>query len=237
MKRRARRWIRRVVIGGAAFCLAGVVIGWFLFQRIPSWYRPIELHPEDEQTVRNDLAGTQDVLGEQMVHADGRFQYRFTQDQINCWLAAREAIWPLSREWLPPELSDPFVVLDEEGVRIAATYTRGSVRSVVSARLGIAAGRDRIRIVLRGVSGGSLPVPVSWIADRLAAMDVELMPERSEGAAGPVEGHVPRLSDLPGGIEIPNEWEWHLPKIPFRVTGVDFEAGAVVVTFEPERST
>jgi hypothetical protein len=107
---------------------------------------------------------------------------------------------------------------------------------VVSARLGIEATKDRVRFVLQGVSGGSLPVPVSWIEDRLAALDVDLLPGRSGHVAEPVQRPTAKLGDLPGGIEVPNQWEWHNPKIPFRVTGVEFKPGAVAVTFAPQRT-
>jgi hypothetical protein len=183
--------------------------------------------------VLNDLTRTTDTLSERMAHADEPFRIRFRQDQINSWMAAREAIWPLAREWLPPTLSDPFIRFAPDGVRLAITYNNDTLRAVLSAQLLVSAKEDAIRVRLAEVSGGSLPVPTEWLRDELQKIDTGAWPagQRLEQQAGP--GTIPPLASLLSGADFPNAWIWWDSKRPYKITDFELEPGAVVVTFQP----
>jgi hypothetical protein len=213
-----------------------LVIGWLMFQHIPGWYRPpeIDLGGESVRRIRDDWLGTVDVLSGTIVSVDETFEHRFEQDQINAWLAIREAVWPLSREWLPPQVTQPFVAIDEDGIRLAVTYREGGIQSVVSARLKIDTTPDGIRVRLDEIAGGSLGVPAKWLGERLAAPDRGGWPagERVEWQIGGPP--LPPLSQLTEGVVFPNTWtNEQIGYRPFRILNVRCEPGALVVTLQP----
>ena len=121
------RWLWAALAGVIGVCLG---TGWLMFQHIPSWYRPLQIAPADVQSVRDDLVITVDQLSESMVKSNTQFERRFTQEQINAWLTILEKIWPASRNWLPAQLTEPFISIDKDAIRLAATYRhyRSSMR-------------------------------------------------------------------------------------------------------------
>jgi len=233
MARRWRRWLRWSLLAGSLAALGAAAVGWLMFQHIPSWYRPAAIAPGDLQAVRDDLARTFDTLSGLLIHEDGPFEYRLTQDQINAWLAAREDIWPGSREWLPPTLSEPFVSLDADGLRLAATYRQGGLQAVVSLRLTARAEREGIIVRLTQVSGGSLGIPRSWVCEHLLALDAGAWPVGKRSRLQLAGDPLPPLSSLFEGIRLPHAWIWENGKQPFRIIDLQFEPGAGVITFEP----
>ena len=57
-KHKRAKWLKRIAIGSAAAILAGVGIAWMMVQHIPAWYRPVQIPPEFEQAVLNDVLVT-----------------------------------------------------------------------------------------------------------------------------------------------------------------------------------
>ena len=197
------------------------VAGWLMFQHIPAWYAPPAVGPEAEDAVFNDWLGTMDVLTGQLINSPGPFEHRFTQRQINEWIAIREAKWPDARNWLPPGVTDPFVTIGPEGIRLAATVQKGRLRTVASVRLSLAVGQGGIKLALRDVDVGSLSVPKAFIDKYLDQISAEL--ESEDWCTG----------DLRRGFLLENRHVWPNGKKPFRITGLRFEPGACVVRFEP----
>lgn len=229
---RCLRWTAAAVLG-----LLGATVGilWLMFQHIPGWYHPAQIPREDNaiQRVKNDLVRTQEVLSEWLVNVDEPFQHRFTAEQINAWLAIREDIWPLAREWLPPEFSDPCIYMDEQDLRLAVTYRKGDLRTVLTLSLEAHADEDGIHLRIREISAGSLTIPRSWIERELARLDDgrwpagTLLPYQSD------DRPLPKLTELHEGAEFPNAWESWNVKRRFRIIGLQFEPSAMVVTIEP----
>jgi hypothetical protein len=236
------------------FTLAGLGLGaflltaWLTFQHVPDWYRPVALAPDQVKAAQDDLIET--FYGESgrsfnqiLAHAAGPFQYRLAQDQLNRWLAVREEVWPLSRKWLPSSLTDPVIVLEKGAVRIAATYRgAGGLQTVVSARINLSGGPDRVHVQLADVSGGSLPIPGSWLKEALAAVDRRAWPAGRSSHLQYRNEPLPPLSNLPDGIDLPNTWRWKVydGDIPFAITDVKVEPGAMTLTVQrlpqlPER--
>jgi hypothetical protein len=226
-----KRW--RWIVGIAlTLLIGGGVTGWLLLQHIPDWYRPMQVPPDDLQRIRNDLVQTTDSLGAMLNETRGPFKFKFTQDQINAWLSAREAIDPQSREWLPQRLSDPMLRFEPGGVRVAATYADGDFQTVVSARLAITASSEGIKVRLGDVAGGSLGLPESFVRKGLLAFDRRVSPKLAQaGVTTRTRQHL-RLADLAEGITLPNTGKWIGGGQRFRLLGIDFENGAVVVTVE-----
>jgi len=227
--RMLRKWWRWILalLGLGLVTFLGVT--WLLFQRVPSWYQPLEVGPGWVDSVRNDFVAAQADLNERLSLLNSPFDYKISQEQLNAWIAAREDIWPLSRQWLPPELSRPFVRLDEGEVRIAATYDTGSVQTVLSARLAAAADEESIRLKLLEVHSGSLPVPTQWLQKQVS----ELAKRAANGTSMELpDGRRIELDDLFKGVSLPNEGVWWQEQ-PYRVIGLRLKPGVMTLTFRP----
>ena len=220
-------------MGLALAFLACLAIGWLMFQHVPSWYQPVAVAPAEKDRIRNDLFATQDDLTQGFNEHRETFQHGITQDQINDWLAAREAIWPRSREWLPPEVSKPFVAFTPEGIHLAATINIEGVQTVVSARLAVSADDAGVHVRLVEIRSGAVSVPPSWIRDQLASLDQHGWPAGERVKYQLSAMPLPPLAGLLDGITLPNEWVWWDSKRPFRVVGMESKAGEFVGTFEP----
>ncbi|UCD29227.1 MAG: hypothetical protein JSV03_01730 [Planctomycetota bacterium] len=231
-KRWWQRW-RWMVTALASAALLWLGTCWMMFQHIPSWYQPILVPPDDLQKVKDDLVATFDQLSEKMVKQNQPFDCRFTQDQINSWLAILEQIWPPSRDWLPPSLSDPFVSIDPKGIRLAATYRKEMLKTVIGARLEVGVTATGIMLRLTAVSGGMLSTPKSWIKEKLAALDQSVWPAGKQLKSQYGQDKLPNLSDLADGILLPNAWIWQNGKQPFKITNLQLDPGSILITFEP----
>jgi hypothetical protein len=183
--------------------------------------------------VRDDFVGTFDHLSELLNTSPGRFEFRLRQDQVNAWLVSREQMWPESRRWLPPQITDPQVIVDRGGVRLGATFRQGSVRAVLSAQFEVHASQNGVALRLAGVAAGSLPVPRSKIRELLAMVDARNWPVGRRVHGQLDDRPMPALSDLYEGIVLPNGWIWQNGRRPFRITRITCESGEIVATFEP----
>jgi hypothetical protein len=224
--------------------LAGVAAGvvatvgglWLGFQHVPAWYQPVEIPPAQVQRVRDDLTQAENDLNARMILSNAPFEFRITQDRLNAWVSAREEIWPESRNWLPPSVQDPFVTIDEKGVRLAATVSYGSLRTVVSAIVAIRADENCLQLRLVEVRGGSLPAPERFVRGQLKNLERTGTRIGTLGGADAASGGLSRLLD---GISLPNSGVWEQPNLGspdrrrFRVVGVRFEQGVAVVTVRP----
>ncbi|MGQ9650329.1 MAG: hypothetical protein ACUVXJ_09485 [Phycisphaerae bacterium] len=228
------RWVRRTLWVAGLLVLFTAVTLWLMFQHIPSWYRPPAIGPANHQRIRNDWAGSRDSLQQAMLHEEP-FDFFVTQDQLNSWLAIREAIWQLSRQWLPSALSDPFVLVEKEGLRLAATYRNGSIRTVVSARLEITLQARGIWVRLAGLDAGSLGVPDSWVRERLRLIDGRAWSPGQKSRYQLGGPPLPSLRTLLDGAVFPRTWVWKESELalPFEITGLRFEPGVVVISFRP----
>lgn len=217
--------------------VAGLAGLWLSFQHVPAWYRPVEIAPDRMQSVRNDLLRVRSDFSERLLLAQLPFEYKLLQDQINDWFTAREEMWPLSREWLPPWMSDPLVIIDKDGIRLAATLNHGLLRTVGSAKLEIRADEGQIRVRLIEVNSGSLPIPHKYVLQELQNLDRQGWSLEMFGKADRTGA---RLSGLLEGVSLPNVGTWVELGVSgksirrrFRVVGLRLEPGALVVTIRP----
>lgn len=232
-KQKRAKWFKRIAIISAVMAVAGLGTAWMMFQHIPDWYRPVQVPPEYEQAVRDDVTGTYDRLNRGLNESQRLFDHRFSQDQINAWLAMRERMWPYSRKWLPAAMSNPQIMIDREGFRLAVTYHDRGIRTVLNAQFQAHADRDGITLKLVRVAAGSLPMPHSQIRQLLAKIDAGAWPAGKRVDGQLQDCPLPALSDLFDGARFPNTWIWENGEKPFRITQLQFEPGELVVTFEP----
>lgn len=223
-------WFKRSSIAAVVLLVVAAGTGWLLFQHIPSWYRPIEVSPEAAVAVRTEFANMIDGVGGGLNKTQGRFECRFTQEQLNTWLAAREVIDPMTRKWLPSGLRDPMVVIEADGVRLAVAARTNGVETVLGLKVRAQAEEGGIRLWLTDVTCGSLPVPQTLIEEHLAKIDAALR-RRSDGDH--TVASIPSLTGLFEGVLLPNEWDWPNVRRRFRIADVRTERGALILSLEP----
>lgn len=232
-KRNWQRWWKWGALAAATVLVVALVACWLMFQHIPAWYHPLEIPPEQVQSVRDDFVGTFDRLSELLNTSPGPFEFRLRQDQVNAWLVSREQMWPESRRWLPPQIADPQVIVDQGGVRLGATFRHGSVRAVLGARFEVHAGQGGVSVRLAGVSAGSLPVPGSKVRELLAMVDARNWPAGRRVHGQLDDRPLPALVGLYEGVIFPNAWIWQNGRQPFKITRFTCEPAEIVMTFEP----
>ena len=235
--RKKRRSIikRLLVVGGLVIVLALAGL-WFSVQHVPVWYQPMVIAPQNVQAIRNDFVQAHDELNELMLRSNEPFDYKISQDRLNSWISIREGIWPEVRDWLPSYVQNPFVTFDEQGLRVAATISQDSLRTVLSVRFAVTADKDNFHIQLTEVQSGSLPVPEAVVRAQLEKLDQEGWNLETFGYN---LRNQPRPEDLLKGISWPNSSAWKQVNLSgsdhrqFAVTGVRFEEGAVTLTIQP----
>lgn len=229
------RRLRRVSAGAVALIAITVCVAWLMFQHIPSWYQPIVISaPGDLDRVRQDLSGTYDRLDAAILYANGPVEFRLREDQINAWLAARENIEPGTKNWLPAMLSDPFVHVEPDGLRVAATVRREELKTVLSAHLSFQAGPDALSLRIGEVRTGRLPVPQKWLRGALSDLTKRLQSVKNEqNGRHSIKTKSSKGSDLHAGINLKNTVVSDFINRPFRIVGLRFEPPEIVATLEP----
>ena len=229
------RRIRRVSACVAALLAIVVCAGWLMFQHIPAWYQPIVISaPGDLDRVRQDLSGTYDRLDTAILLATGPFEFRLREDQINAWLAARENIEPATKGWLPAMLSDPFIHVEHDGLRVAATIHREELKAVLSAHLSVQVAPDFLRLHISEVRAGRLPVPDEWLRGALSDMSQRLQSvEKSKPGRTANKTTSATWNKILTGIDLKNTVVSDYINRPFRIVGLRFEPPEIVATLEP----
>ena len=236
MKRSSKmRLVRRVSAGVVALIAIVICAAWLMFQHIPSWYRPIVISAlGDLDRVRQDLSGTYDRLDTAIMYANGPFEFHLREDQVNAWLAARENIEPGTKGWLPTMLSNPFVHVESDGLRVAATVRREELKTVLSARLTFETTADTLRMRMSEVRTGRLPIPEKWLREALADLADKLQSsENPKSARNSTKAEPAEWEQLFAGIDLKNTVVSEFINRPFRITDLRFEPPEIVATLEP----
>lgn len=226
---------RRILLVLFALLLAGGIGVWLLFQRVPGWYRPVVVTAADKTQVLANLTHTTEDFTQSLRQVGVPFEYRLTQDQINAWWAIREEVWPLAREWIPPGVSEPMVVLEDGVIRLAARCELGGIQTVLSARLLVDGNKDGLTLRLESVSGGSLPIPAAAVRDLLGRLDGDFWPAGRVLRQQYFNEPLPPLAGLPEGIVLPNSWVWQSGafRAPMWIKSLQVRPGEIVATIEP----
>lgn len=223
------RWRRVVawsVVTVCALALLGIVTGWMLFQRIPTWYAPVHVAAADLQRVRDSLTCPYNEFSAGMM--EGRpFEFRITQQELNEWLAARGQIWPAAQEWVPPTMEGPLILFEPDRIVVAGTVSLGEVRTVLSASVSLHTEGDSLVVRLDSLHGGALPVPRSLVREQLRQLDA-----RQRGT-GRDRTRLPSAETLFGGTRVPAVFSWNNPHRRFRIRAVRVKNGEILLDIEP----
>lgn len=227
--------IKRLAFIAAILLVSCLGTIWLLFQHKPAWYRPLEIPREQAQAIRDDFVGTVDHVSEKMNTSGVNkvFEIKLTQDQINAWLAAREQIYPALRQWTPVWLNDPYIILEQDGFRVAATAFQKGIKCVVSVNVRAHIQTDGIAIQLTHVAGGSLPMPKSVIEGVITRLERHFRTTTAFSEDNPRHEVFPTLAELFKGTTIPKQWVWKNGDQPFLIQKIQFEPGAVTFAMQP----
>ncbi len=181
---RRRRW-RRAALAAALLSVGAFIWMWLAFQRIPDWYRPAQLGPDEGDRIRREVTAWADDVSRRIVHRD-EFAIEISEGQLNELLAGLSEVVPDARHRWPAWIVDPAVVVDKGSARFAARIQRTYWSVIVNGRLAVTLGEDRsIRLAVSELRLGALPLPDGLARSLAEAMLGSVDPNRaSEGIEG-----------------------------------------------------
>lgn len=198
--------------------LAGILLVtvWLLLQaaaRPPEFYQLVLQAEPAALAVHGDEFEHEVLELRNESRTDGSWSAEFTADQINGWLATDlPEKFPRA---LPPEVHDPRVALEENGVRIAARYDDGKLSTVLSILVEpqLGAEPNQIALRVREVRAGLLPVPLGAWKDKLEGR----MPDRRLLLRWSMdEGDPIALVEWGQSSPSPSEPQWQIHEISLR---------------------
>lgn len=176
---------RRLLIGVAVVGLLLLVALGGIYQALrqpPRFYEQALHTPPGENSARLEEQAL--ALHNQLMHV-GRWEVRFSQDEINDWLASElPEKFPQS---LPAGISQPRVALEDNLARVAVHYERDGVATVVSLAGDVYLTKQPNEVAVRiaQARAGLIPVPLSRflqeISQRAARANLRLRWSETQG--------------------------------------------------------
>jgi hypothetical protein len=166
-----RRVWRAMLVLLATFVVGAAILltaAYRASQAVPEFYEAALVSKPVQQKAAADALERQVLHLHNEVRRPGRWEARFSQDQINGWLAADlPAKFPGA---LPRGVSDPRVNIQPEKMQLAVRYQQGDVLTVLSLA-GDAYLTDRpneIAVRIERVRAGAVPVPLGQFLEKIA---------------------------------------------------------------------
>jgi len=135
---------------------------------VPEFYqRALSAKPEEQKEAGQKFEQQALELHNQARRA-GRWEARFTEDQINGWLAAELPVkFP---KLLPGGIADPRVAIDKSAVQLALRYDKGGTQTVVtlSGQVQLTAEPNELAVRIDAVRAGLVPLPFARFRDEIA---------------------------------------------------------------------
>lgn len=217
LRRRLLRWVLIFLLIDLATLLA---VGLWALGRVPSWYRPIHLSPEEFGRVSDNLAEVnnqfaRDLFGWRPI------TLRFTQQQLSEWLIVSDQV----KRWLPDSLTDPVVVIRRDRILFAAVARTWGMEVVASISWRPIVEKDQVRLEVTGFQIGSIRFKPQT-AKRLFAERVSSAP------------HQPKINELSvleliDGSAMPNRFRWPNGGQFFTLQHVEQEVGRLTIRVQP----
>ena len=137
-------------------------------QQVPKFYQAAMKLKRADQAAAGDEMERNVLELRNDLQEDGRWEARFTQEQINGWLAV-----DLPEKFanaLPTGISDPRVSIGREETRIAFRYERPRINTVVSlvGTIALAEESNVIAVRIVKVQAGLLPLPLKDFLDDIS---------------------------------------------------------------------
>ena len=183
---RARRpWRKALALAAGGVLTAGALAAggaWYAAERVPDFYRQALAEvppPAGRAAAAEAFAAKTAELAESLVESPApataaaaavkTWEQRFTQTQINAWLAER--LPERYGEHIPDSVSDPRVDLSEPGlIRLGFRLTNSKFDGVVSLAVRPEiTGPNRLSLTVEGLFAGLLPLNPAHFAPQVSA--------------------------------------------------------------------
>lgn len=152
----------------AIVLIVGLLGLWWSVKRQPAWYveqaqASVE-SPESREAGREMEQGIARIISG--FEKSGQWEVVFTEQQVNAYLAT---MLPQKHpELLPPELHDPRVKIEADGLTLAARIET-PIETVVSLKVDVYLAKpNTIAVRIRKIRAGSLPWPVDRLMSALS---------------------------------------------------------------------
>lgn len=218
--------LKRILLIGTGGLVVVVVTAAYALLRTPGWYAPPTIAVEDRQRVRTNLVAAEQAMTESLLNSPGPFTYHLHQDDVNQWIAMRREIYPLIDELAPPQLDDPFVLFDEDGVTLAGRYRAGVVDVVLSIDVEIRLDGDDVIVRARSIRCGSVGLSLDFEGLPLAT-PIQRKREQTWPGSPAMSG------DLVKGLRIDSTAWWKNGGMEYRVRDIRLRSGQIDVEIEP----
>jgi hypothetical protein len=177
-----RKYARFAAVLGLVLAAAAGIGGYSVYrasQAVPEFYeRALAARPDEQKVAGQQFEQQALALHNQSRHA-GRWEARFTEDQINGWLAAELPVkFP---KLLPAGVFDPRIAIDESQIQVALRYEQGSTKTVVAlaGQVQLTAEPNELAVRIDAVRAGALPLPFARFREEIA--------ERAAKAGFPIQ--------------------------------------------------
>jgi len=153
-------------------------------QQTPPFYRRV-IQPSAEQSTGGEQFERQALTLHNQVRHPGTWEGRFSEDEINGWLAA--VLPEKFPQAIARGISDPRIAFADDTVQLAARYQRGSASTVVSlvAHVHLTDEPNEVAVQISNVRAGSLPVPLAKVLQEITHRAAQAgLPLRWTEAAG-----------------------------------------------------
>jgi hypothetical protein len=164
-----RKLLAGLLVAMLGVGVAGAAVLFALYrasQKVPEFYQRalVQATADEESSERFER---QALALHNQVRRAGRWEARFSESEINAWLAA--VLPEKFPQALSSGVSDPRIAIEGDLIRLAVRYDRGSTHAVISlaARARLTDVPNELAIEIREVRAGALPVPLARFLDEI----------------------------------------------------------------------
>ena len=227
-------------IAGCSFfvlLISGIIL-FMAFQRIPSWYRPIEIPQAEWPRVRESLPQTYSQLSK-MINRSKDSVFALSEKTATEWVVLRQELYPDAQEWIPSWIRNPVVVFENSTCVIGARVDYKGWQAIMGIHLVAEVNENTVTIRVDQVTAGALPVPKSVISDIIqrllnnADLDVDTLPDFAASVVGKLRNTDP-TQIVTQGISWKNLFKFPNGKRLFKIGEVSTEGGELRVQILPQ---
>jgi hypothetical protein len=159
----------------------------YLSQRVPEFYREALTADTAVQKKGSEMMVQQATTLNSDARRPGRWEAVFTAEEVNGWLAVE--LPATHADALPPEMSDPRVAIQADGVTLACRVQRGGFSSVVTLKVDVyMESANVVALRVRKVRVGAIPWKLDQVLQGIAkaAQRAELQLQWRQADGDPV---------------------------------------------------
>jgi hypothetical protein len=165
---------RSLLVTAGIFLLVVCGVGgvlWLLARHEPAAYLQATVPPGEQrkQHAHDFLMEASHLYNSVLGQKDeAPWDAKFTQDEVNSYLAENFVVSGLEQQWLSDSIQQPRVVFEPNKARVMFRYGRGLWSTVVSLELRIWVARDEansIAVQVLGLHAGAMPISAQSLLD------------------------------------------------------------------------